>query len=156
MPRDRQQQADGHLGDSVGVAAGCVQHGDAGGGCPVDVDVRGVTARRADGHQRQVEHRPTDRVALADDDRRTLAVDAFGQPLDVVEPERPVLDPRVDHQVDDAAQPLDAGPAEGGGDEGGRAAGRLGRHARASYDAAPTAADAGVRSPSQAAGRRRT
>ena len=65
---DGEEQGDGHLGDAVGVAARGVQHRDALVGGAGDVDVGGVAPGRADGPQRQVEHRARAESASQIDD----------------------------------------------------------------------------------------
>ncbi len=124
---DRQQQADGQFGDRVGVAPGGPQHGDALGGGAGDVDVGGITPAGADGHQGEVEHRPLHGVGLHDEQVGALGGDALGQRVGVVDAQRPVVDPRVEHHVGDLAQRVEAGPAEGSRDE--RAVGSGFRHA---------------------------
>ena len=64
---DGEQQADGHLGHRVGVAARRPQHRDALGGGGGDVDVVGVAPAGADGHERQVEDRALHAVGLDDE-----------------------------------------------------------------------------------------
>ncbi len=103
-PVHREEQRDGHLGDGVGVAAGRPQHGDAllgGGG---DVDVGGVAPARADGDERQVEHRALDAVGLHDQQVGALGLDPGGQVVGVVEPQRLVVDPGIEHDVGDGAE----------------------------------------------------
>ena len=99
-----EEERDGHLGDAVGVAAGCTQHRDPRGGGARDVDVGGVTTTCADGAEREVEHRPLHRVALDDQQVGALGDDALGELLGLVEPQRPVVDPGVEHDVGEALE----------------------------------------------------
>ena len=76
MAGDGEQQRHRDLGDAVGVPAGGAQHGDPGCRGARDVDVGGVAPGRADGHEREVEHRALHLVGLADDDGGALGLDA--------------------------------------------------------------------------------
>ena len=114
----REQQRDGHLGDAVGVAARGAQHRDARGGGGRDVDVRRVAATRTDRAERQVEHGALHGVALDDEEVGALGDDAFRELLGLVEAERAVVDPRVEHDVGEAFERLETLTAEGGGHEG--------------------------------------
>ena len=96
---DGEQEADGELGHAVGVAPGRPQHGDALGGGAGEVDVGGVAAGRADGDEREVEHRAAALVGLADEDRGAELGGACGELLLVVEAERLLVDPRVDDEL---------------------------------------------------------
>ena len=112
-----EHERDRDLGDGVGVAARGAQHGDAGLGRGRDVDVVGVAAARADAHERKVEDRALDRVGLDDEEVRALGLDAGGELLPVVEPERDLLDPGVVDDVGQGLQSLHALAAKGRGDE---------------------------------------
>ena len=98
----REQQRDGELGDGVGVAARRPQHGDARGGGGGDVDVVGVAAARADRDEREVEDGALHGVGLDDEDVRAFGFDALGELLRVVDAQRVLVDPRVEHDVGEA------------------------------------------------------
>ena len=115
VPGDGEQQGDGHLGDAVGVAAGRAQHRDALGGGAGHVDVGGVAAGRADGDERQVEHRARARVGLADQDGGAELGRPRRQLLLVEQPERLVVDPRVHHQLAELAEGVEPRSAQRGG-----------------------------------------
>ena len=137
---DGEQQTDRQLGHAVGVAAGRVEHRDAGRGGPGDVDVGGVAAGGADGHERQVEHGALHLVGLAHDDGGALGPGPFGQVGGAVEAQRLVVDPRIEDDVGDLGQPVGARPPEGCGDErGGAGGGRLGGHDAPSCGSRPSA-----------------
>ncbi len=117
----REEQRHRHLGHGVGVAAGGTENGDLGRGRGGDVDVVRVTAARAESDQPgHVEHRLPDLVGLDDDDRRPLRGGPLGQLVGGVEAQRLLLDPRVQHDVGDLPERLEALAAERGGDEGPR------------------------------------
>ena len=99
-----EEQRDRHLGDRVGVAPGRAQHRDALGRRGRDVDVVGVAPARADRAQREVEHRPLDRVGLDDEQVGALGRDPLRELLAVVDAQRVLLDPRV---VDDVGERLE-------------------------------------------------
>ena len=122
----REEEGDGHLGDGVGVASRRPQHGDAllgGGG---DVDVVGVAAARADGDQRQVEHRALHAVGLDDEEVGALGFDPGGEVVGVVEAQRLVVDPGIEHDVGEGTEGVEAGTAERCGHERAVAVGHAG------------------------------
>ena len=67
-----------------------------------DVDVGGVAAARADGDEREVEDRALHAVGLDDEQVGALGRDPLGELLGVVEAQRLVVDPRVEHDVGEA------------------------------------------------------
>ena len=124
VPGDGEQQAHGQLGHTVGVATGGSQHRDALGRRPGEVDVGRVTARGADGHEREVEHGTTALVGLADEDRGPELRRAGGELLLVVEPEGLLVDPGVDDQLAELLEGGHPGSAQRRGGEDHRTVGQ--------------------------------
>src|SRR5205085_2942957 len=74
--------------------------------CAGDVDVGGVTARRTDGLEGQIENGALARVGLTDQDGGALLLYARGEVVGAVEPQRIVIDPGIDGHL---AQRLEGG-----------------------------------------------
>src|SRR5680860_255399 len=74
----------------------------------LDVDVLGVTAGHADGAEGKVEDRSTHVVRLDDQDVGAFLSDATGELLGAVDPDRLVLDPRIEAHVGDRLERLEA------------------------------------------------
>src|SRR5205823_13325058 len=127
VARRGQQQSDSELGHGIGVAPGRSQDRDAGSGGAGHVDVVGVATARPDGDQRQLEHRAAHEVALHDDDVGALLVGSLGQAGPVVDAQRGLVDPRVEHDVGQLPQGVEALAPERRGDEG-SVSGRHDRH----------------------------
>ena len=112
-----EEQGDGQLRHGVGVAPGRPEHGDASRGGGGDVDVVGVAAARADGPQGEVEHGAVHEVGLDDEHVGAFFLDTGGQLLAVVDAQGLVVDPRVEDDVGQLAQGVEAFAPEGRGDE---------------------------------------
>ena len=116
-----EEQGHGELGHGVGVASRGAQDGDPGGGRGRHVDVGGITAAAAHGHDRLlVEVGPAD-VALDDDDVGALGRRPLGQLGGVVDAERGLVQPRIEHQIRQLVQQIEAGATHGGGHQSLRA-----------------------------------
>ena len=84
-----------------------------------DVDVGRVAAGRADGDEREVEHRPAAAVGLGDDDVGADLGDAGGEVVGAEEAHRAgrAGDPRLLHDLAEGAQRVEAGAAQRRGGE---------------------------------------
>ena len=128
----REEQPDGDLGHGVGVAARGAQHRDARGrwrrGCRRWSGRRGTSRSRTSGRSSTgpfTESLSTIRQVGA------LGLDALGELLGSVEAQRPVVDPRVEHDVGaELAERLESLAAERRGHECLRAVGHRGSLAR--------------------------
>ena len=79
----------------------------------------GIAAGRRDGPQRQVEHRPADRIGLSTTSTSAFFGDgAFGQLLGGVDPQRRLVDPRVVDHVGQLAQLVETRTAQRGRHQG--------------------------------------
>jgi len=94
-----EQEGHGELGDGVRVAARGTEHGHPGRGRGRHVDVGGITAAAAHGHDRLLVEIGPAGVALDDDDVGSLLRRPLGQLGGVVDAQRGLLQPRVEHQI---------------------------------------------------------
>ena len=110
---DGEQQGDGHLGDGVGVAPRRVEHGDAGGGGarPTSTLVGSprVEPMATSGRSSTA---PEQLSASQIDDRGAQLGDAGGEVVGAVQPHRALVEPRLEHDVGEAAQLVERRPPQ--------------------------------------------
>ena len=109
-----EEKGDGQLGHGVGVASRGTQHGHPGRGGGRHVDVGGITAAAAHGENGLLVEVGAADVALDDHDVGALRRRPLGQLGGVVDAERGLVQPRIEDEIRQLVQQVEAGTAHGG------------------------------------------
>ena len=120
-PGRSEQQCHRQFGHRVRVAPRGAEHGNAGGGGGRHVDVGRVAAAAAHGDDGLLVELGAADIALDDHDRGTLRRHAFGQLDGVVDAQRGLIEPGIEHEICQLVQQIETGTADGGSHQGLRA-----------------------------------